>query len=145
VGIPIVSVERRRPPAKRLGITAKLEDARDVGGGLSVLATINLYPDGRPCELFLSGPKPGSPMDALLEDVAMLVSHLIQRGLPLREMAEKLAREPPSPLAAHQLDAALALRPGEGAPSSILGMAFDLLLEIEGVAEKVSFETNDLP
>ena len=116
---------RHRLPSRRPSETRTLEVA-----GQAFRATIGFDPkDGQPRELFLSGGKSGSMLDALLGDVAVVVSVALQHGVPATALAKSISRVPVSPLA--PTDLATAMSPKHTAPASVIGAALDLLRELE--------------
>lgn len=86
-------MNRIKPSNRRTGITIKIEVA-----DLTVHATANFGLDGKPIELFLPGPKPGSPIATLLEDAAVVISVALQHGIPATALAKSMARVPASPI-----------------------------------------------
>jgi hypothetical protein len=98
---------RRRLPNRRMSVNSSLDDGR-------YTATVGFDELARPRELFLSGGKPGSAMDALLGDVAVAVSVALQHGVRASAMAASVGRA--------------------GAPSvavSVVGQALDLIATYE--------------
>ena len=73
--------------------------------------TIGFYDDGSPGEVFISGAKAGSDLDAASRDNAVLLSIALQHGVPLQVMAGAVTRE---------LD---------GSPSTIAGKVIDMLVK----------------
>lgn len=68
---------------------------REVGfGGRSFTLTVGYDPAGAPKEVFVDGHREGSDMQALLSDVAVLVSIALQHGVPPAELAKSLATVP---------------------------------------------------
>jgi hypothetical protein len=65
--------------------------------------------DGAPAEVFISGTKAGSEVEATARDGAVLLSIALQYGVPLDVIRAALTREP------------------NGAPSSIIGTVVDVL------------------
>jgi hypothetical protein len=55
--------------------------------------TIGFYPDGAPGEVFISGAKAGSDVDAAIRDNAILISLGLQHGVPLKVMQGAMTRE----------------------------------------------------
>ena len=123
--MPSSAPQRHRLPNRRPSETRTLELA-----GQTFDATVGLDPeDGQPRELFLSGGKSGSMLDALLGDVAVVVSVALQHGVTAAALAKSISRVPASPLA--PTDLATATGPAHTAPSSVIGGALDLLREFE--------------
>ena len=75
--------------------------------------TVGYYPTGEPGELFISGAKAGSELDAIARDGAVLVSLGLQHGVPLSEMQGALTRE------------------RNGVSSTIVGKAVDMMKKME--------------
>jgi ribonucleoside-diphosphate reductase alpha chain len=80
---PLVWGDRRKMPKTRNSITHKVDI-----GGTEVYATVGLYEDGTPGELFFIA-NCGSTIDGLLDSVAIAVSHALQYGAPLEKLVEK--------------------------------------------------------
>ena len=76
---------------------------------------IGLYEDGAPGEIFISGAKSGSHLDALASDGAVAVSLGLQYGIPVEVLRHSMTRLPA------ELDGPAT------APASIVGAALDLL------------------
>jgi hypothetical protein len=87
----------------------------DVGGTRYTLC-IGYYADGRPGEIFASGAKIGSAMDAIVADAAVLVSLLLQHGIEPRSIQHSLGRH------------------SDGDAASIIGAVVDELLRLEVAA-----------
>ncbi len=80
--------------------------------GVSYSVCVGFYTDdGRPGELFSAGAKIGSSMDALLDDLSILLSLLLQYQVPPAQIARSMGR----------------LNGKE--PASIVGVLADLLAE----------------
>jgi ribonucleoside-diphosphate reductase alpha chain len=75
--------DRKKMPKTRQSITHKIDL-----GGTEVYATVGLYPDGTPGELFFIA-NCGSTIDGLLDSVAIGVSHALQYGCPMEKLVEK--------------------------------------------------------
>lgn len=80
---PLTWGERRKMPLTRQSLTRKIDI-----GGTEVYATVGLYEDGTPGELFFIA-NCGSTIDGLLDSVAIAVSHALQYGAPLEQLVEK--------------------------------------------------------
>lgn len=77
---------RTRLPDERPAITHKF----NIGGHEGYL-TVGLYPDsGKPGELFVHMAKEGSTVSGLMDTVGILTSLLLQHGVPLEVLTEKL-------------------------------------------------------
>lgn len=100
--------DRHVLPHRRRSETFEIEH----GGQNTVFAvTVGYYPDHQPGEVFISGAKAGSEMDAVARDGAVLLSIAIQHGVPLKTIRHALTRE------------------HNGAPSTIIGAVVDRLEE----------------
>ena len=75
-----------RLPAEREGFTEKL----CIGTELKVYATVGLFPDGRPGELFLVAKKTGTLVRGLCHVLAIIISVALQYGVPLETIIGKL-------------------------------------------------------
>ncbi len=71
--------------------------------------TVGRYYDGQIGEVFVSGAKAGSEVDAVARDGAVLLSIALQHGVPLDAFRMALTRN------------------GDGSPSSIIGAVVDEL------------------
>ena len=78
-------------------------------------------------EMFLTGPKEGSDMAALLSDATVAISVALQHGVPAAAMAKSMGRRPN-----------VAMKPGSleqlgvsTEPASPIGAALDLLCRLE--------------
>lgn len=102
------------PPRQRLPSRRPCATARIGAGGTWAHATVGYDPSsGAPREIFLSpaaGRHGGSALDALCDDVAVLVSVALQHGVPVSALAHSVARLPDG-----------------GGPASLVGAALDLL------------------
>lgn len=56
--------------------------------------TLGFYADGAIGEVFVSGAKAGSGIDALCSDAATLLSLALQHGVPIKTMKHTVQREP---------------------------------------------------
>lgn len=72
--------------------------------------TLGRFADGRLGEVFISGAKAGSDLDAVARDGAVLLSLALQFGVPLEVIQHAITREQ------------------DGAPSTIIGAVVDKLL-----------------
>ncbi len=110
------SVSRQRLPDRRFSETFMLEWGRQ---NTEFAVTVGFYPDasgghrGPPGEVFISGAKAGSDVDAATRDNAVLISLGLQYGVPLELMQRAMTRE---------LD---------GTPSTIAGRVVDMLVDAE--------------
>lgn len=118
--------ERRPPPNRRPGKTLKIRAGDDANDTL-VHLTVNYYPDtGAPCEMFMAGPKPGSMLSHVLDDVAVIISVALQYGVPVAALERSLARVPAHTLIPSEL--ADPRRPAETRPASVVGAAMRVLM-----------------
>ena len=117
--------QRHRLPNRRQSETRTLEVAGQV-----FKATVGIDPaEGMPRELFLSGGKSGSMLDALLGDVAVVVSVALQHGVTAAALAKSVARVPAWPLV--PTDPATLSGQAHTAPASVIGAALNLLREFK--------------
>jgi hypothetical protein len=102
--------ERERLPNRRYSATM---DMLHADKAFSV--SIGFYANGRPAEVFISGPKVGSDNDAIARDGAVLLSLALQYGIPLSVIQATVTRDQ------------------NGKPSTIVGAVVDTL--VRGTAE----------
>jgi hypothetical protein len=98
---------RRRLDDRRQCLTFELEAT-----GLRYTCTIGLFRDGTIGEVFLQNHKPGSASDANARDAAVAASLALQFGCPIETLQRAL------------------LRDSHGRPSTPLGAAIDIIMEI---------------
>lgn len=98
---------RQRLPNRRASETFALECA-----GLSYVATISRFDDGRIAEIFLSNHKAGSQSDTNAKDAAVVASIALQHGVPLETIRRAL------------------LRDSQGKASGPLGAALDIIAAV---------------
>jgi hypothetical protein len=96
--------ERHRLADRRASETFTLES-----GGLSYVATISRFGDGRLGEIFLTNHKAGSAADTAARDAAITCSLALQFGADVDTIRKALCRD------------------GQGRASGPLGVALDLL------------------
>jgi ribonucleoside-diphosphate reductase alpha chain len=96
--------DRVRLPNRRFAETFNL-DCR----GMTYIATISRFDDGRVAEIFLSNHKAGSQADTNAKDAAVVCSLALQYGAPLDVIRRALLRDP------------------QGRASSPLGVALDAI------------------
>ena len=99
---------RSRLPNRRPSETFALDC-----NGLSYLATISRFQDGRLAEIFISNAKAGSHSDAAAKDAAVVASIALQHGVSVDVIRHAL------------------LRDSHGRASSPLGAALDVVVERE--------------
>jgi hypothetical protein len=93
-------------PQRRRAETIEMQHG---GQNNTFQVTIGYYADGSIGEVFVSGAKAGSNVDALCRDAAIMLSLALQHGTPLDLMKHAITRE------------------GDGAPSTIIGAVVDKL------------------
>lgn len=103
-------MSRRKLPDRRRSETFVLRWGRQ---NTEFAVTIGFYQDGSPGEVFISGAKAGSDVDAATRDNAVLISLGLQHGVPLGMMRGAMTRE------------------GNGEPSTIAGRVVDMLVDAE--------------
>ena len=113
---------RERLPNRRPSHTETLEVA-----GQTFTATEGFDGVGRPRELFLSGSKQGSLLNAMLADAAVVISDALQHNVPAKALANSVGRLPASPIAPADLDEPQ----GQKLPASPIGTALDLVSSFE--------------
>jgi hypothetical protein len=80
----------------------------------NMLASVGYFPDGRPAEVFVSGNKVGSAVEALARDAAIVLSIALQHGTPLDTIVNAITRNPDS------------------TPSTLFGALVDKMAELPG-------------
>jgi hypothetical protein len=98
---------RRILPQRRASETFELRHGKQ-----NIAVTVGLFPDRTIGEVFVTGAKVGSSLEAIARDGAVLLSLAIQHGVPLKTIRGALTREP------------------NGAPSSIIGAVVDRIEEV---------------
>jgi len=95
------AMQREKMPLERASVTRRLSipgpvrhprakgNSHPAGDGITCYATVGLYPDGRPGELFLVGDKTGSLVGGLLDVLSIAVSVGLQWGVPFRDLVQK--------------------------------------------------------
>lgn len=99
---------RRELPQRRYGETFEL---RHAGHRSAFAITVGRYPNGDVGEVFVSGAKAGSEVDAVARDGAVLLSLALQFGIPLDTVRRAITRN------------------GDGSASSIIGAVADKIAE----------------
>jgi hypothetical protein len=87
-----MSERRRLTLQNRRG--AENFELRHGGKNTTFTITMGNYPDGTIGEVFISGPKSGSEVDAVARDGAILLSLALQHGVPLETIRHAMTREP---------------------------------------------------
>ena len=108
--------------------------------GQAVVATVSFDGGGRPREIFLSGGKQGSMLDAMLADAAVVVSVALQYGVPAAALAKSVGRVPAGPVAPSDLDQPQT----EKLPASPIGAALDLVSSLENGPARMQENVNYL-
>lgn len=91
-------------PNRRAAETFELQHGAQV-----VAVSIGYDADGRTGEVFVTGAKIGSAMEAIARDAAVIISIAMQHGVPIDTMRHAITREQ------------------DGSPSSIIGAVLDQL------------------
>ena len=90
---------RHALPARRASET--LDFSHD---GIRYTLTVGTYPDGRPGEVFIDGPKAGSGAQVNATDAAVILSIAMQHGVPVATLRAAVSRnaagEPTGPIGA---------------------------------------------
>jgi ribonucleoside-diphosphate reductase alpha chain len=104
---PIAEPHRRQPLPQRRA--SEMFELCHGGKRATFHVTLGRYPDGRVGEVFITGSKSGSDLEANVRDTAILVSLALQHGVPLATMAAAITRE------------------GDGSASTVIGVVLDKL------------------
>lgn len=111
---------RNRLPDRRPSVSISF-DFGEPGRETEFQATIGVDPTtGEPQEIFWSGSRVGSTLDALLGDMATGISVALQHGVPLDALRSAMSR-------AGDFEAA----PSTAPRASAMGVALDLMAEID--------------
>jgi hypothetical protein len=97
---------RQRLPDRRFCESFEFRHA-----GHSFTLCAGFYADGRIAEIFLSSHKPGSPIEAIARDAAIVVSIALQFGADLETIRSALTKD------------------HDGGPATVLAAALDKLAE----------------
>ena len=81
---------RKRLPATRRSTTHKVVITDPTAGALDVYIIVGFYPDGSPGEIFVKVGKEGSTLHGLLNVACVQTSLLLQYGVPLSQIVQKL-------------------------------------------------------
>lgn len=81
---------RKRLPDTRQSIIHKVTITDPVVGDLDIYIIVGFYPDGSPGELFVKVGKEGSTLHGLLNVACIQTSLLLQYGIPISQIAQKL-------------------------------------------------------
>lgn len=109
--------QRKRLPQRRRAVSTEIDFVRGDGATVKYSATVGFYPDGKPGEIFINGPKDGTDMAAICADGSVLISIALQYGVPLEVLAAAIGRAP------------LEVDGDPVRPVSVLGAAIDKLVE----------------
>ena len=106
--VPITDQRRNALPHRRASETFELRH-----GKLNTLfhVTLGHYPDGTIGEVFISGAKAGSEVEAVARDGAVLLSIALQYGVPLDVIRHAITRET------------------NGSPSTVVGAVIDRIVQ----------------
>jgi hypothetical protein len=78
---------RTRLPNRRSSETFDLEFH-----GMKYMVTAGRFPDGSPCEVFISNHKAGNASDVAARDAGILLSLLLQHGCPIETISRAVSR-----------------------------------------------------
>jgi hypothetical protein len=112
---------RERLPNRRECESLEFEHA-----GLGFTLTSGYYHDGRIAEIFLSSHKPGSSIEAIARDSAIMASLALQFGAPLETIRAALTKDhdgQPATLLSAGLDALAGAAPCFSQPPPLLMLA----------------------
>jgi hypothetical protein len=98
---------RQRLPNRRACESLEFRHA-----GLDFTLAAGFYADGRIAEIFLSSHKPGSPIEAIARDSAIMASLALQFGVPLETIRAALTKD------------------HDGQPATAIGAALDAIAEV---------------
>lgn len=108
--VPITPHRREPLPQRRAAEAFELQHG---GKAVTFHVTLGYYDDGRVGEVFISGTKSGTEVEANVRDTAILMSLALQHGVPLATLASAITREQ------------------DGKPSTIIGVVLDKLAKEE--------------
>jgi ribonucleoside-diphosphate reductase alpha chain len=77
--------KRQKPENDRVGIIHKAS-----GCGFEFYVTVNFYVDGKPSEIFIKIAKQGSTLNGFTTAVSVLVSVMLQYGIPWEVIYKKM-------------------------------------------------------
>ena len=113
---------RRKLPNRRRSESREF----DMGDNLVGHVTIGFDEQGHPREVFILSGKPGSMLDTMLGDAAVIISIALQNGITPDHLAHSISRVPEAPLQPEDLDKAT-----DRKAASIIGAALDWIIELE--------------
>ena len=97
-----------------------------MGDNLVGHVTVGFDEGALPREVFILSGKPGSMLDTMLGDAAVIISIAIQNGISPTHLAHSISRVPESPLRPNEID-----KTNDRKAASIIGSALDWLIELE--------------
>jgi hypothetical protein len=97
---------RQRLPNRR-----RCESCTFRHAGVDFTLTASFYRDGRLAEIFLSSARPGTAIEAIARDAAIVVSIALQFGAPIETIRAALTKD------------------HDGSPATVIGAALDKLAE----------------
>ena len=115
-------ITRTPLPNRRMNTTQKID-----AFGKTLFVTAGFDQSGKVKEIFFAGGKEGSSIDAIMGDVAVVISVALQYGIPASDLAKSIARIPCQPIAPHQIDGT----PAETITASPVGTTIDWIINIE--------------
>ena len=120
----IAQTDRNPPPPRRLTETRRVEHLRSDGTAIRILVSVGYADDDplRPIEVFYAeGFRSGADLEFLMQDACVLISLLLQHGVPPERIAASMAtREEPD---------------GQPTPGSLAGTIATELMVPPGWAE----------
>lgn len=121
-----MSADRERLPNRRPTITEKID-----AFGASLFVSAGFDPaTGAVREVFFGGTKEGSAMNAILDDVGVVISVALQHGVPVEALARSMGRVSLEPLRPEDLDG----RPVPTVPASPVGATLDWIMTISAAS-----------
>jgi hypothetical protein len=84
--------ERRLLPARRSSVVINFTHTFGTLGQQPLMATVSLFEDGAPAEVFVDPPKVSNDMANLSRDVGLLISIALQYGVPVEVMRSSVGR-----------------------------------------------------
>jgi ribonucleoside-diphosphate reductase alpha chain len=78
-------LDKTRMPETRQSLTRKV-----IAGGLKMYITVGFYENSQPGEIFIVAAKQGSTLGGLLDDVARLMSTLLQFGVTMDQLYDRM-------------------------------------------------------
>lgn len=131
-----MQTERQRLPDRRPSISEVIEV-----GGQEYTATAGFdIADLGVKEVFLTGAKEGSSMDAILGDAAVVISVALQHGVPIEALAKSVARIRTMPLAPKDLDFE---HLSKTVPATAIGATLDFLQDVLAEARPTAPESEE--